>query len=177
MSAESDHRTESLVLLLTEHQQALFRYIFSLVPNEADARDVLQETSLALVRKFDQYDASRPFLPWAYRFAFFQVQKHREKQTRSPLLFGEDVLEMLNHEREHLEPLLDERLRLLDACLSKLSPQDKALVTSRYAQRQSAEEIMGQFSLTRRSLFRNLELLRLRLHECVSRQLHSEGLA
>lgn len=175
MSTESDHRTESLVLLLTEHQQALFRYIFSLIPFEADARDVLQETSLALVRKFDQYDALRPFLPWAYRFAYLQVQKHREKQKHSPLLFGEDVMEMLNNEREHLEPQLDERLRLLDACLGKLSSRDRELITSRYALRQSVEEMMGQFSLTRRTLFRNLELLRLRLYECVSRRLQAEG--
>ncbi|WP_395737720.1 sigma-70 family RNA polymerase sigma factor [Prosthecobacter sp.] len=169
--------TETLVLLLTQHQEPLFRYIFSLVPGEADARDILQETSLALYRKFDQYDPARPFLPWAYRFAYLQVQKHREKSARSPLLFSEDVIDLLSSERSHIEPQLDERLRLLDACLQKLTPQDQELVTSRYAQRQSAEEMMSRFSLTRRTLFRNLELLRQRLHECVTRQLQTEGLA
>ncbi len=76
---------ENLVLLLTQHQDALFRYIYSLVTREADARDILQETSVALFRKWDQYDTARPFLPWAYRFAYFQVQKLREKSARSPL--------------------------------------------------------------------------------------------
>jgi len=46
MSSESVPRTEELVLLLTRHQEPLFRYIFSLVACEADARDILQETSL-----------------------------------------------------------------------------------------------------------------------------------
>ena len=174
---DSPTPTENLVLLLTQHQEPLFRYIFSLVPREADARDILQETSLALYRKFDQYDATRPFLPWAYRFAYLQVQKHREKSARSPLLFSEDVIDLLASERTHIEPQLDERLRLLDACLQKLSAQDQELVTSRYAMRQSAEEMMSRFALSRRTLFRNLELLRQRLHECVSQQLHSEGLA
>jgi len=169
--------TETLVLLLTRHQEQLFRYIFSLVPYEADARDILQETSLALYRKFAEYDPARPFLPWAYRFAFFQVQKHREKSARSPLLFSEDVMDLLASERTHIEPRLDERLRLLDACLQKLTAQDQALVTSRYAMRQSAEEMTARFSLSRRTLFRNLEILRQRLHECVTRQLHLEGLA
>ena len=50
---------ENLILLLSQHQEQLFRYIFSLVPVEADARDILQETSLSLFRKFGQYDASR----------------------------------------------------------------------------------------------------------------------
>jgi RNA polymerase sigma-70 factor, ECF subfamily len=91
--SDSSSSNEAFVLLLTQHQEVLFRYIFSLVPVEADARDILQETSLALYRKADQFDPARPFLPWAYRFAYLQVQKHREKAARSPLLFSEDVIE------------------------------------------------------------------------------------
>ncbi len=174
---DSPNSTEQLVLLLTQHQEPLFRYIFSLVACEADARDILQETSLALYRKFDAYDASRPFLPWAYRFAYLQVQKHREKASRSPLLFSEDVMDLLAHDRELMEPELDQRLLFLDGCLAKLTPQDKELVTSRYAMRQGAEEMMQRFAMSRRTLFRNLELLRQRLHECVTRQLQSEGLS
>lgn len=164
-------------MLLTQHQKSLFRYIFSLVGYEADARDILQETSLSLYRKFDQYDESRPFLPWAYRFAFMEVQKHREKAARSPLSFGEDVMDLLAQERERMEPELDQRLQLLDGCLGKMTAQDKELVTSRYAMKQSAEEMMLRFTMSRRTLFRKLELLRLRLHDCVTRQLKSEGLS
>lgn len=164
---------EQFVLLLTRHQDQLFRYIFSLVPAEADARDILQETSLALFRKFDQYDTARPFLPWAYRFAYLEVCKHREKATRSPLLFSEDIVELLASERARIEPQLDERLPLLDDCLARLSAQDRQLVTSRYALRQSAEDMMKRFAMSRRTLFRNLELLRRRLHDCVTRQLQA----
>lgn len=167
---------EAFILLLTQHQEVLFRYIFSLVPVEADARDILQETSLALYRKADQFDPNRPFLPWAYRFAYLQVQKHREKAARSPLLFSEDVMDLLANDRAHLEPALDERLHHLDRCLTQLSPQQKDLVTARYGLRQSAEELMQRFAMSRRTLFRNLELLRQQLHDCVTRQLQSEGL-
>ena len=48
-------RMELLVRLLSAHQENLFRYIFSLLPHEEDARDVLQETSVALYRKFAEY--------------------------------------------------------------------------------------------------------------------------
>ena len=57
---ESPSSTESIVLLLTEHQEPLFRYIFFLRPREADARDILQETSLAICRKFTEYNPARP---------------------------------------------------------------------------------------------------------------------
>lgn len=173
--SESSPATEALILLLTQHQDALFRYIFSLVPSEADARDILQETSVALFRKFDQYDPSRPFLPWAYRFAYLQVQKHREKSARSPLLFSEDVIDLLASDRAHLEPVLDERLRWLDQCLSQLSPLHQELVTGRYGLRQSAETLMERFAMSRRTLFRNLELVRGQLHACVTRHLQQES--
>jgi RNA polymerase sigma-70 factor, ECF subfamily len=160
--------TESLIIHLTQHQQALFRYIYSLVPHEADARDILQETSVALFRKWEQYDPERPFLAWAYRFAYLQVQKHREKAGRSPLLFSEDVVELLSYERQGHEPELDARLQHLDGCLQQLSPAQRELVTKRYANRDSAESMMQAFSLSRRTLFRQLEQLRTQLHACVT---------
>ena len=62
MSEEPPSSRENLVLLLSQHQESLFRYIYCLVPVEADARDIQQETSLALYRKWEQFDTSRPFL-------------------------------------------------------------------------------------------------------------------
>src|SRR5437660_12769380 len=61
-----EERTELLVRLLSRHQEALFRYIFALLPHPEDARDALQETCVALCRKFADYDSQKPFLAWAY---------------------------------------------------------------------------------------------------------------
>ncbi len=167
------HPTEALILLLTQHQDALFRYIYALLPNEADARDVLQETSVALFRKFDHYDSSKPFLPWAYRFAYLQVLKLRERSHRQPLAFSEDVLELLADERQTLEPHLENRLRALDNCLQKLPAEERQLVTYRYDQRRPVEEIMEHLGQSRRTLFRNLERVRRLLHDCVTRTLEA----
>ena len=175
MSEEPPSSRENLVLLLSQHQESLFRYIYCLVPIEADARDIQQETSLALYRKWEQFDTSRPFLAWAFRFAYLQVLKHREKSARSPLTFDPDVLDLLAGEHERVADQLDRRLRLLDGCLQKLPASEKDLVTSRYARRESAEILMDRLHLSRRTLFRRLELLRQRLHDCVTRQLESEG--
>lgn len=175
MSEKPPSTVENLVLLLTQHQEAVFRYIYCLVPVESDARDIQQETNLALYRKWEQFDTSRPFLPWAFSFAYLQVQKHREKAARSPLTFSPDVLDLLANERERVMDRLDLRLQLLDGCLQKLPAHDKELVTSRYVRREGAEALMDRLHLTRRTLFRRLELLRQRLHDCVTRQLESEG--
>ena len=43
----------------------IFRYIVALVPNHADADDVFQETSLAILQSWQDYDSTRPMVPWA----------------------------------------------------------------------------------------------------------------
>src|SRR5207244_1385774 len=103
-------RTELLVRLLSKHQEELFRYIFSLLPHEEDAKDVLQETCVALYRKFAEYDSSKPFLAWAYRFAYLEVLKQRERSQRNTRLLSADLIERLAREREHHEPILQARL-------------------------------------------------------------------
>ena len=62
----------------------MFRFILSMHPNEEDARDILQETSVALCRKIEEYDPDQPFLPWAFGFAYLEVLKQaRVKPSRS----------------------------------------------------------------------------------------------
>jgi RNA polymerase sigma-70 factor (ECF subfamily) len=164
-------RTELLVRLLSKHQEALFRYIFSLLPHEEDAKDVLQETSVALYRKFAEYDAGKPFLAWAYRFAYLEVLKQRERSERNTRLLNADLIERLAREREQHEPILQARLQALEHCLGKLSPADRELVRQRYQAKTRIEELVQQFGPSRRTLFRKLDRIRGLLMECISRHL------
>ena len=61
------------VTQITKVQRQLHAFILSMVWNPAEAEDVLQETNLVLWEKAAEYDPSRPFLPWAMRFAQFQA--------------------------------------------------------------------------------------------------------
>ena len=67
--AEPDHA--QFIQLLVRHEHDLLRFVLPLVGNLADARDVMQEAAVNLWKKFDEYDPSQPFLPWARRFAYF----------------------------------------------------------------------------------------------------------
>jgi len=164
-------RTELFVRLLSRHQGDLFRYVFALVPHEEDARDVIQETSVALCRKFGDYDASRPFLAWAYGFAHLEVLKHRERNPRKIQTFSAELLELLAHERERHDVVLHTRLQALEVCLDKLSRADRELVRERYQVHTPTAEMVHQFNASRRTLFRNLDRIRRQLQECISRQL------
>jgi RNA polymerase sigma-70 factor (ECF subfamily) len=167
--------TERLVRLLSRHQEALFRYIFALVPNEEDARDVLQETSVALFRKFAEYNAEQPFLAWAYGFAFLEVMKQRERARRGSRYLAREVIERLALERAEHEPELEARLQALEHCLRQLPVADRDLIRRRYQARDSTEELMRRFGSTRRTLFRNLDRVRRVLFECISRRVAAAG--
>ncbi len=71
-----------------EAEGAMKAFAYSLVPNRADAEDVIQETLKSLWEHFDDYDPTRPFLPWANRFVYRQVQPSLSNagDCKSPLL-------------------------------------------------------------------------------------------
>jgi RNA polymerase sigma-70 factor (ECF subfamily) len=167
---------ELLVRLLARHQEDLFRYIFALLPHEEDARDVLQDTSVALYRKFADYDPARPFLAWAYRFAYLEVLKQRERNQRGTRHLSPPLVERLARQREEHEPVLQARLQALEHCLQELVAADRDLIRQRYQGKGSTDELVRRFETSRRTLFRQLDRIRRVLHDCISRRLATAGL-
>jgi RNA polymerase sigma-70 factor (ECF subfamily) len=167
-------RTDLLVRLLDRHQEDLFRYVFSLLPHEEDARDVLQETYIALSRKFRDYDPDKPFLAWAYGFTYLEVLKQRERNRRGTRHLSREVVEHLARERGGYEDDLQVRLRGLDHCLGQLPEPDRELIRQRYHGGVKVEELVAQRGGSRRTLFRQLDRIRRLLFDCISRHVSAE---
>jgi RNA polymerase sigma-70 factor (ECF subfamily) len=176
VSTSPDPDNELFLSLITANYDHLRRYIYTLLPSEEDSKDVLQEVCISISRKFGEYDQSRPFLPWACRFAYLKVLKfHEQQRPRRMVRLPTEVLELLAVTRDEEEPVLAERLMALEKCLEKLSDADRRLIQSRYVDRVSTEHIAATFSQSRRTLFRNLERVRRLLFECISRSVVLEG--
>lgn len=163
--------TETFVRLLIHHQDDLFRYIYSLLPHYDDARDTLQETCVALFRKLDGYDPAKPFLAWAYGFAYLEVLKARHRSSRAVRPFSDDLVNVLARERQAQDAELHLRLQALESCLEKLPPADRDLIRERYTKNRPIEELIDQLGASRRTLFRNLDRLRRTLLDCITRTL------
>lgn len=170
-------RAEILVRLLAKHQDELFRYVFALLPQEEDVKDALQETYIALCRKFDEYDADKPFLPWAYGFAFLEVLKQRERNQRGMRILSRELIEHLAQERMQQDDGLQARLRALDHCLEQLPAADRDLIERRYQGKTKAAELVEQLGVSRRTLFRDLERIRRRLFDCINARTTAEGIS
>jgi RNA polymerase sigma-70 factor (ECF subfamily) len=171
-----DSKAELLVRLLTGHQEEMYRHIFALLPHEEDARDVLQETAVALFRKFSEFDETKPFLPWAYRFAEFEVMKQRERNRRQTRLLDPELIRQLAREREQHEATLHERLQALEQCLAGLPQADRDLIRKRYQSESRIDDLVRQSGTSRRTLFRNLDRVRRVLLDCITTRLAAESL-
>src|SRR5439155_15875370 len=68
--------------LFLRSEREIFRYVAALVPNLADAEDIVQQTAVALWEKFDSYDPNQPFTPWACRFALNKTKQWIERRQR-----------------------------------------------------------------------------------------------
>ena len=77
----SDAQQRFLSLFLRSERE-IFRYVVALVPNLADADDIVQQTAIALWEKFDSYDPEKPFTPWACRFALNKARQWVARRQR-----------------------------------------------------------------------------------------------
>lgn len=170
-------KTEQFVQQLAESQNRLYGYVYSLLGDHSAAADVLQETNLVLWRKLDEFNASKPFLPWAFAIARFQVLACIRDRKRDRLLLDAELAEALAGAVEQQASRLPETRTALRTCLGTLSDGNRALIEQRYFEGKSIAELCE--SLGRKASAVKVSLLRVRraLAECVERRLASEGSA
>ncbi len=77
--------------LLALHQQPLYRFGLRMCGNEADARDVLQETLIAALRGLPQFRGDAELSTWLYQLARSFCLKARRRRAGEPSQF--DALE------------------------------------------------------------------------------------
>jgi RNA polymerase sigma-70 factor, ECF subfamily len=157
------------VRLLLQHQNELLAYVFPLVGCLDDAQDVLQETATALWQKFDQYDASRPFLPWAKMFARHEVLMHHRKRRRYTFL-TEELVESLIERQAEQEPDTQQLQHALADCVKKLSDADRRLLDQRYGQPGTTiQQLAAETGQSPNVLYKGLARIRRQLLLCVGR--------
>ena len=166
---ERTPQAEFLPLFLAAEAD-IYRYVCALAPRPDEARDIVQETALALWEQFDRYDRSRPFLPWALRFALNKVRQHAEKTGRFPLLLEDEaLLEQLQREQEELGQRFAERRTHLLQCLEKLPAEHATLVRGYYWEQAGIERLATGTASSVEATYKRLQRIRLQLLECISR--------
>lgn len=162
------------VNLLFRHQDALLRHILPLVGCFDDAQDVLQETATAMWKKFSDYDASRPFLPWAKQFARNEILMHHRRGRRYSFL-TESLVESLLVENQTRQDESHRRQIALEHCVSKLPAAERNLINQRYARNTfSVGQLAQETGKSANVLYKSLARIRSQLMNCISQSMATE---
>jgi DNA-directed RNA polymerase specialized sigma24 family protein len=109
-------------------------------------------------------------MPWASRFAWFQVRKFRMYQARRRrhvVALSDEALEALSAERQAFEPAAG-RGPLLEECVKRLAEADRLLLRQRYDSRTPIREIARLSGVEPAQLYKRLERIRRTLLDCVN---------
>jgi RNA polymerase sigma-70 factor (ECF subfamily) len=143
-----------------------------------DADDLFQQTSMALWKKFDQYDPARPFIPWAFGVARYEVSNHLRSRSRDRLYFSDELNLKLIEAHEELSREQDEgRLEALSGCISRLRQRDQDLLNVCYGRAVLIPDVAREWGRSTQSIHNSLKRIRQALTDCVRRSLAREGLA
>ena len=171
--ADSDH--ERFIADLTRHHDELLGFLYSLVGNWQDAQDVLQQTSMVLWRKYDQFDPSTSFMDWATRVAFYEAKNFIRQVARDRHYFGDQLLQTLAEERRQDLANCGRRAAALQSCMNKLRSDDRDLLAQVYDQHQAVGQIASAIGVAVQSVYNRLYRLRKRLADCVQQTLIAEA--
>lgn len=161
---------------ITRAQRPLHAFILSLVWNPGEAEDILQETNLVLWEKSELFDSSRPFLPWAMRFAQFQTLAWLKRRRRAErVVFDDDLARLLAEETVTEEPLFEARRTALGTCLQKLRPDQRELIARRYEPEASVSKMAEVGGISPKAVSDRLRRIRQTLLECIRRTLAEEA--
>jgi RNA polymerase sigma-70 factor (ECF subfamily) len=166
-SADRVAAQQRFLSLFLRSEREIFRYVAVLVPNVADAEDIVQQTALTLWEKFDAYDSNQPFTPWACRFALNKTKQWIERRQRWQALLEGGLVEELAQRREELRPEIETRLKHLEGCLNKLPAEQRAIVEGYYYRRDSVEKLAEETGRTVAAAYKTLQRIRHALQTCI----------
>ena len=162
---------DDFLRLLLKHEREILRYVLAIVPHIADAQEIVQETAVALWNQIHHYDPSRPFAPWACRFAANKAKEYLRKQGRWNGFLDEKVASMLLARRDEMATQLDKRVEPLRDCLSELPLPQRTVIEKYYFERTPVEQLAVDLGRSAASLYKSLQRVRMSLMDCVNGKL------
>ena len=128
---------------------------------------MVQEVSIAALRKFSTLDDHSAFGAWACLIARYELLSARRRFARDRLVLAEDIVELLAKEGAEELPLRQRQLQALDHCIETLPRQRRELALAAYAKDTTIRELAAQLKRTEGSLYQLLARIRQELRRCM----------
>ncbi len=166
---------EEFVRLFTQSQRSLYLFILPLVHTAADAEEVLQETNVVVLSKWNQFQAGTNFLAWCRAIARLEVFRFRRRNFHRLQLLDDDVMNLIAEDIEEDPVDHEQQRRALGDCLEKLRESDRDLIRRRYSDGATGDDVAHQLGRPANSVYQSLGRVRRTLLECIRRRIAAGG--
>mgnify|MGYP000035111026 FL=1 len=172
-SEDKDDAHEQFTRLLLGSEPVMMRSILVIVPHQDDAREIMQETAVALWRQFDSYDPARPFINWAMGFSRIHTRRFLARQQKRATLTSE-AAKVLEQEMERHPERTNTISQHLAHCLQKLPDQQQRLIQGYYHDDRSPQWLSQKEGRSVDAIYKTIQRTRQDLQTCIEKQLRKE---
>jgi RNA polymerase sigma-70 factor, ECF subfamily len=124
-------------LLMRRYNQRIFRVIRSVIPNDADAEDVLQEAWVRAFEHLDQFEGRASFSTWVAKIAFYESLARARKSAHLTALDENHGENMDDPEKQAMRGELG---RMLQSAVDRLPASYRSVFVMREVERMSTAE-------------------------------------
>ena len=165
-----DENYSEFMKLYTKSVPVLRSFLRKLLPDWQDVDEVMQDTSLVLWKKFNQYEKGTEFSKWACVVGRYEVLRYKRSKARDRHYFGDDLLNILADENlDNIDHFEKER-KALQVCLGKLDDKQKKITLSAYSGQKNIKEVAESYGRTATAMYKALKRIRTSLLNCIKKE-------
>jgi RNA polymerase sigma-70 factor (ECF subfamily) len=158
-----DGDTESFRHLVERYQNQAVGHATAVLGNREDALDAVQEAFVDAFRAIDKFDSSRRFYPWFYVLLRNRCFKMLATPGRQNTISKEDSEILAPGNESSIEDTL-----ALEAALLALTPEDRELITLKYLDGLSYQELANLLQIPRGTVMSRLFYARKQLQSILT---------
>jgi RNA polymerase sigma-70 factor (ECF subfamily) len=160
----------------SEAQPVVAAMVAGAVVDFQHSEDIVSQVAETVVMKFDEYDPSRPFTPWALGITRNIILRYYERRAGDRLVFFDDgILSAMAVAHEEVAGESAERLMAMRKCLAQIKGKTRRVMEMRYLHGLKPAAIGHSLDMTTNAVWVMLHRGRDAVAKCIGRRLTGGG--
>jgi RNA polymerase sigma-70 factor (ECF subfamily) len=164
----NDDRAVQIARLWSKAQPVVGAMIAGAVIDFHDAEDLGAEVAELIVRKFDEYDRSRPFVPWALGIGRNLILRYYERRAgERRVYFKVQTLQLLEAAHMEIAEEAPASLAALRHCIESIRGKSRRVLEMRYMYDLKPDAVADALGASRNAIWVMLHRVREALRKCI----------
>lgn len=165
-------KTEEYAYFLDTYGQPVFSLIVRMVNSEEDAEELTQDTFMKAFEHLSSFNGKSSFSTWIYRSAYNTALSFLRKKNVEQTVIDDNQWNRISDTQidDALNNESEEQIEKLQQALTKLTAEERALVTLFYEEEHSIQELAQILNLNEGNIKVKLHRLRKKLYVLMQKE-------